>query len=160
MLANPNYCQAGQSSLVCEFQRARPSVVFVMFGSGDIHHLDVNQYRDAMRSVVEASIENGVIPVLMTVPNNPTRNALWLKILEFNVAVLQVAREYDVPVANLWLATQYLPQGGVDDDLLHLSYGGGDWLTFNGDQNIWGYTRANLVALQMLDVLWRGLPLP
>lgn len=160
MLSNPSLCEAGEGPLVCEFRRAKPSIIFIMFGSGDMHYLSTSEYDAGLRAIVESAIQHGVIPILMTTPSNPDKNSMWLKLLEFNTAVVNIGRVYDVPVVNLWLATQYMPKGGVDDDLLHLSYSGVDWIYFNGDQDVWGYTRANLAALQMLDLLYNSLPMP
>ncbi|MBN1287295.1 MAG: SH3 domain-containing protein [Anaerolineae bacterium] len=160
MVSDPSRCPSNEGPLVCELNRAKPSILFIMFGSGDMHYLSPSQYDAALRSIVETTIDHGVIPVLITTPSNPDKNSMWLKLLELNSAVVDVARAYDVPVVNLWLATQYMPKGGVADDLLHLSYSGVDWMYFNGDQDIWGYTRANLVALQMLDLLYNSLPIP
>jgi hypothetical protein len=107
-----------------------------------------------MRHIIEISIDRGVIPVLTTIPlprgDYGPRDA---NRLEFNMILVNLAREYNIPVMNLWLATEAVAQHGIGVDFVHLSQRGDNWADFNGDEMQWGFTMWNLVALQTLDQL-------
>ncbi len=161
--ANPSLCPAGGALLACEFDRLKPSVVLIMFGLGDVHYLSEGEYDAALRRVVEYSIERGVIPVLTTFPawSGEPNPVMYNKRLAFNSIVVNVGAWYGIPVMNLWRATQALPNDGLEDDLIHLTYSGTetgrDWLEFGGEQDEYGFTMWNLVALQTLDALRRSV---
>jgi formylmethanofuran dehydrogenase subunit E-like metal-binding protein len=71
--------------------------------------------------------------------------------------VVKIAMDNDIPLINLWLALESLPNHGLEMDGFHLDeppdarscYLVGDYL-----QN--GYPVRNLVTLQTLDAVWRG----
>ncbi len=159
VMSDPTLCQ-GEPPLECEYSINRPAAAFLMFGPSDVHYLTHEEYRQGLREVVQLSIDRGVIPILVTNPTDRSENSLWIRILEYNLIMVEVAREYDVPLLNLWLATREMPHSGVEDDLLHLTYNTSAWIKFNGEENQWGYTRLNLIALQTLDALRQGIPLP
>ena len=149
------------SILECEYSQYRPAVAFIMLGMQDAYFLSPAQYEESMRQIVEVSIEQGVIPVLTTIPtlpgDNPTRDQN--RIL-FNEILVRLAQEYDVPLMNLWLAMQSVDNHGliVNEDSIdfsHVSHAveGVSWANFNGDEQRWGFTMWNLVLLQTLDRL-------
>jgi hypothetical protein len=41
-------CNAGESSLECEYRRIRPAVSLIMFGLADIHYMNENDFTTAM----------------------------------------------------------------------------------------------------------------
>ncbi len=157
LFGDPALCEHGESLLACEYRRLRPSVAFVMFGANDIHSLNAAQFEQAMRGIVQLSLDQGVIPVLTTYPSSPVENSRWLEVLAFNVIIVRLAGEYDVPLLNLWLAARDLPNYGIENNLLHVTYSGDEWIRFNGEENQWGYTLWNLIALQTLDNLRRDI---
>lgn len=152
---DPTLCEPGESLLACEYRRLRPSVAFVMFGANDIHSLNAAQFEQAMRGIVQLSVDRGVIPVLTTFPSSPVNNSKWRDVLAFNAIIVRLAGEYDVPLLNLWLAARDLPNHGIEDNLLHVTYSGDEWIRFNGEEDQWAYTLWNLLALQTLDTLRR-----
>lgn len=152
--ADPRQCKAGDSSLWCEYTLIKPSVALIMFGSNDIFTLTVEQYSHALRTIVEYSINGGVIPVLSTFPNQPSDT-----LLQLNIATVNIARQYDVPVMNLWLPAQSLPNWGMASDMAHLTYSGSATVSFNGEETQYGFSLRNLVVLQTLDALRTGIPM-
>ena len=65
--------------------------------------------------------------------------------------------DYDIPLINLWLALELLPNEGLEPDGFHLDLPPGDTachLTGDNLQN--GYPMRNLVTLQTLDAVMRG----
>jgi len=156
--ADSTRCAAGLSPLECEYDRLHPSVALIMFGLADIHWLSAEQYEQSMRQIVEISVSQGVIPVLTTVPVWLGENdeATLARRLEFNMIVVQIARDYGVPLVNFWRASQSLPHSGLEGDLLHLTYGG-DEVVLRGSEEQWGITLWNLLMLQTLDALRRDV---
>ncbi|NDJ76743.1 MAG: SH3 domain-containing protein [Chloroflexi bacterium] len=150
--ANPQWCEPGESVLWCEYRLSEASVAIIMFGVNDVLHLTPDTYENSLREIVEWSIDHGTIPVLSTfswADGAPYLN----KALQLNVITVEVARAYDVPLINFWLAAQELPNNGMMDDT-HLSYGSppGSAL-FDGQEATSGFTLRNLLVLQTLDLL-------
>ena len=91
----------------------------------------------------------------MTFPGNPHQLE---KSHQINQIIFQVARDYDVPVANLWLALQSLPNGGLNLGSMYLSRLNSTRVSyFTPDNLLYGYTLRNLVTLKALDILWHGI---
>jgi hypothetical protein len=147
---DPGLC-AGLSPLECEYERSRPSVAFIMLGMQDVHFLSAQQYEQTMRQIVEISLERGVIPVLTTFPIWPDGDIRTQYRFEFNTILVRLARDYDVPLMNFWLAAQSVPHSGVGVDHVHITERGDNWTAFNGEESQWGMTMWNLAALQTLD---------
>ncbi|NLX11811.1 MAG: SH3 domain-containing protein [Chloroflexi bacterium] len=157
--ADPRVCQAGESPLACEYRLARPAIALILFGTNDVAAgRTLDSYRDNLRQIVEFSLEQGVIPVLSTIPPLPARPDLAGRILAFNRAVIDLAREYDVPLWNYWRALQAVPDLGISADGVHPS-APPDGLSahFDPDHLRYGYTVRNLTALQVLDRLRRDV---
>jgi len=154
MWANPAVCQEGESPLECEFRLHRPSVAIVMFGTSDLLVMSPAQFNTFMRQIVDDSIEAGVIPILSTFPGNL---GFWKETILYNQIVVRIALDYDLPLINLWLALESLPNHGLEPDGFHLGeppYGMSCVLT---DPYLsTGYTTRNLVTMQTLDAVWRG----
>jgi hypothetical protein len=148
-------CPDDESILACEFRRTRPSIVLVMFGTNDMNSLSLAEYEYFMRLIVHDSIDHGVIPVLNTFPGDPRDPA---KANQFNRIVYMVANDYGVPVMNLWLALQDLPNSGRNTNTAYLSYlPGVSTAVFEGDNMDFGHTMHNLITLQTLDRIWRDV---
>jgi len=156
MWANPAVCQvsSGESPLACEFRLHRPSVAVIMFGTSDLLVMSPAQFNTFMRQIVEDSIEAGVIPILSTFPGNL---GFWQETILYNQIVVRIALDYNIPLINLWLALESLPNHGLEPDGFHLGeppYGAACMLT---DPYLsTGYTTRNLVTMQTLDAVWRG----
>ena len=156
MWANPAVCQVAneESPLACEFRLHRPSVAVIMFGTSDLLVMSPAQFNTFMRQIVEDSIDAGVIPILSTFPGNL---GFWQETILYNQIVVRIALDYNIPLINLWLALEALPNHGLEPDGFHLGeppYGGACVLT--EEYLSTGYTVRNLVTMQTLDAVWRG----
>ena len=153
--ADPTWCDADESPLACEYRQTQPIFSLIMFGTNDVMFFEADLFDFYMREIIIATIENGTVPVLYTIP---TRPEFPEKTYLFNQVIIKLAQDYDLPLVNLWLAIQELPNEGVDPvEPIHLSIPSdeqaGDFTT-----NLeYGYTVRNLVTLQALDILLEGL---
>jgi len=143
--ADPQSCQANETPLACEYRTNRPVIALVMLGSNDVWHLDTFEPR--MRELIEYSIENGVIPVLSTKADNLEKDE------SINQTITQLAVEYQVPLINYWQAVQGLPDQGLQEDAVHITWAPN---RFDDPQAMKaGWPVRNLVSLQALDAVWR-----
>ena len=151
---NKSVCNEGP--LYCEYNQIKPSVAIIMFGSQDYRIYPPATFRSNMQRMVEHLLQRGVIPVNTTFPSHPDYH--WYDSLVFNDINLSVAAQYNLPVINLWRATQELPDYGVSrEDLFHLSEQWGVAYSFNGQERTYGVTLRNLLTLQALDELRRNV---
>ena len=138
-------CRADESPLVCEYRIHKPILAFITLGANDVYHLDT--FESQLRKIVEYSIENGVIPILSTKPDNVEKNQ------QINKTIARIAKEYDIPLWNYWLAVQPLPNHGLQEDGVHITWRA-NWFDKNETFN-WGWPVRNLTALQVLNEIWR-----
>lgn len=146
-----------EAPLQCEYRLAKPAVAIIMLGSVDIQVYNLQSYTDFLDHIVKISVDSGVVPVLTTF-TIPPDYLYYEQSLRFNMVVLDVAARYDVPVINLWREARTLPDFGVGPDKFHLSQGP-TFFTFEGQERQYGTTLRNLLTLQALDELRRGLGL-
>jgi uncharacterized protein YraI len=148
MYRDQQYCHDLISPLECDFSLLKPAVVFIMPMAGDVYGLTDYQYAAGVRAVVDFSLSHGVIPVLITFPVSEREAAI-------NGTLRAAAQEYGVPLIDFASAAAGLPDRGlVPGDTVHLS--GPNLISFNGDQDRYGFTLLNLLTLQTLDQL-RGV---
>ena len=150
--ANPEFCEAGETPLECEFRAMQPSIALIMFGTNDVFYLDEQSFDYFMRSIVVETIQNGTLPVLSTFPHRPEFPE---KSVLYNQIVAQVAQDYDVPLINLWLALEPLPNKGIDaEDTTHMTVpASGEVCYFIGPNLEAGFTLRNLLTLQALEAV-------
>jgi hypothetical protein len=144
-----------------EFRLTQPGIALIMLGTNDLLDPDPEAFRGALMTVTVDAINDGVIPVLSTIPPsliNPNVNV-------YNQIIADVAADLDVPLWNYWLALQPLPSSGISVDLKHPSVypGGSGFFTPLALQ--YGYNVRNLTAVQVLDkllhvVIQNGAPDP
>jgi|GEM_PF-343367 len=146
-------CTPDESPLVCELRLQKPAVAFIMFGANDLRAMDVDEYKAQMSMLVEDLIANGTIPVLTTFSADPSRRT-WQESVSFNLALIDVARIYDVPLMNLWLASRDLPKYGLEGDGIHMRNFGYLYLKLDaGLESRFGVSLQNLLALRTLEEL-------
>ncbi|MBN1564912.1 MAG: SGNH/GDSL hydrolase family protein [Anaerolineae bacterium] len=153
--ANPGFCNPGESALQCEYRLHKPSVALIMFGLTDLQRRTPEQFYSDLRVVVDQTADAGVIPILSTFPRHL---ALPEQSILFNQIVIKVALDTNVPLMNFWRALEPLPSHGVAADGTHMTgyaSGGAGFLTEQNLQH--GFTMRNLVTLQSLDAIWRGV---
>ena len=145
--ANRELCEDGETPLACEFRLNNPSVALIMIGTNDVYHVD--EFEGRMRQIIEYTIEQGILPVIASKPDN----------LEGDHAINQIlyslALEYELPYWNLWRAFQDLPDKGLQEDGAHITFSA----PFFDDEYamLAGWPWRNLTALQTLDFLMREL---
>lgn len=152
MWANPEFCEAGESPLSCEFRITQPSVALIMFGTNDVFYLDEAQYDYFLRSIIVETIRNNVLPVLSTFPMRPEFPD---KSILYNQIVAKVAQDYDIPLINLWLALDPLPNQGIDpEETTHMTVPESGFACYFIDENMAaGFTVRNLLTLQALEAV-------
>lgn len=152
--ADSTLCEPNESPLTCEYRTSRPSLSLIMLGQIDINYAgtSVEAYRTNMEEIVTTSIGQGVIPVLSTIVFLPERDVYPLS-LQFNMVLLDLADEYQIPLINLWQAVQTLPNVGIGPDRSHLRAQVGRYCSFDGTEQELGGTLRNLLNLQALHML-------
>jgi len=150
--ANPEFCQAGETPLSCELRIMQPSIALIMFGTNDVQYLTAEQFSYFLRALVVETIRAGVLPVLSTFPHRPEFPE---QTILFNQIVAGVALDYDVPLINLWLALEPLPDRGVDlADPTHMTVPASGAVCAFVDENLAaGFTMRNLLTLQTLEAV-------
>lgn len=147
--ANKEWCQPNENLLACEFRLNNPSVVLILLGTNDVGNPP--GFAKNMRQVVEFSIENGVIPVLVTKadrfegPDNTNNNILR-----------QIAADYSVPLWDFDLVAETLPGRGLSEDQVHLTvFVENDYTMPEAFQT--GTGVHNLTGLMALDAVRRAI---
>lgn len=107
-------CEKNETPLACEIRRNRPLVAFIMVGSNDA--TNPKTFEGHMRDVLDYTIAQGVLPVIGTKADNVEGNQF------INATIARLAREYDLPLWNYWRAVQPLPDHGLQDDGVHLTF--------------------------------------
>ena len=134
--SSQNGCGSGEIPLECELRIHKPVIVFVNLGT---HWTDRNP--EYLRQIVSIILEYGAVPILATKADNLEGN------FTSNLEMARIARDFDVPLWNMWAIVQDLPNSGLDP----VKQGGYMYLTEEG------LARRRLSALQVLDSVWRGL---
>ncbi len=71
MWADAELCEGNESPLECEYRRKRPVIAMIMFGPNDVRAMDTETYTTQMSQLVEATMAQGIIPVLSTFSCDP-----------------------------------------------------------------------------------------
>lgn len=150
-------CRVNETPIACEYRTKKPMVAFILFAANDLKLVEPAQYEANMRQIVEESLGAGVIPVLWTVVTEPD-GEYWAEALDFNIRIITIGQEYNVPVINLWLAMFDLPRYGLEQDRIHLNRSGYTFLKMDiGNEARYGSDLQNLLILHMLYMLHDAL---
>ncbi len=153
--ANADVCNPGEAPLPCEIRLVRPALALIMLGTNDVPYTPLDEYEADMRRVIEYSIERGVIPVLSTIPHLE-REGLNIRAEQLNEIIVRLAQEYDIPLWDFYAALDALPNQGVGKDGIHPTWAPvGHSADFTAPYLDYGMTIRNVMALQVLDVMWR-----
>lgn len=132
--ADPQQCEANETPVACELRVHKPVIVFINLGTN--WNGSASAYEKYLRQVVELVMQAGSVPLLTTKADNiEGDNSL-------NLATARVAYDYDLPLMNFWLASNDMPNHGLDADRDNV------YLTPDG------WDRRNFYALVALDALW------
>jgi uncharacterized protein YraI len=154
-LLDPSHAAAmcpGLSPLACEYSLVRPSVAIIMIGTNDANRwLNRGAFAANLGQIVQTSIDYGVIPVLSTIPHNSEAD-----VQPYNEIIVATAVALDVPWMDFYAASANLPDHGNDPDGVHPSVPPThDPTHFTAETLQYGFTVRNLLALHMLDAVWR-----
>lgn len=149
-------CQENESPLECEYRLNQPAVALIMLGTNDVGFIGSDVYRANLERIVQISMDRGVVPVLSLIPNRVNYES---SVAVFNQIIAGVAGAYDVPLWHFDLTA--LDNGGLIDGV-HPSWpsAADDYaasVDFSAENLRFGYPVRNLMALQVLDAVWRGV---
>lgn len=150
--SDPAWCSMDESPLACEYRVSNPAFAVIMFGTNDVFVLDEASYDYYLRNIVLTTINENIVPVLSTFPERPEYPE---KSVLYNQIIVKIAEDYDLPLINLWLGLEELPNKGVDEvETTHLSIPPQELTGIFSEENLaFGYTYRNLLTLQALDLL-------
>ena len=80
-------------------KRLNPEVALIMFGTNDLHSLELDEYRAKLREVVRKCLDNGTVVILSTIP---PRHGFNEKAEKFVQAIREVARDMQVPLTDFY----------------------------------------------------------
>lgn len=145
-------CQGGESPLACEYRLHQPSVALILLGTGDQHTWQGFEAR--YRQIIEYTIAQGIVPVLITKADDLESLENTAPVGYINAIIRQLAVEYDVPLLDLRLAVEGLPNRGREADGFHYNKPPDQRTGVFDEAHLqYGYTMRNLTALQALDAL-------
>lgn len=151
--SNTALCLPGESPLACEYRLTRPAVALIMLGSNDTTTVPIDEFADNLRTIVDYSVNNGVIPVLSTIPPRPNFPG---RAESYNQVIISIAADRGLPLWDYYGAMVTLPDSGLREDGLHPTsppLGFEQGADFRGNNLQYGYVMRNLTALQALHVL-------
>jgi hypothetical protein len=124
--ANHAVCDKDAGPFGCEIWISRASVVFIEVGTGDQYTWQ--DFESNYRPLIELAQKKGVLPVLVTKADDlEARSGAPSGYI--NSIIRRLAKEYNVPLLDLWQATRTLPNNGLIDEgglNFHLSPAGRD----------------------------------
>lgn len=160
LLQNPEYansalCYAGETPLECEYRHTRPAIALIMLGTNDVGFVDAYAFRLNMEWIVQTSIDNGVIPVISTIPN---RLDVPDRVVEFNAIIRDIAGRYQIPLWDYHAIMATLPNEGLAEDGVHPTGSPAGWIgmaDFKASNLVYGFPVRNLTALSVLHSIWQ-----
>jgi hypothetical protein len=107
LAAGNTQCQNNETPLDCELRSSQPVVVLIAMGTNWAPNAELS-FENYLRVVVERIMETGAIPILATKADNIEQD--W----KLDLAIAQVAYDYDLPLVNVWRSVQDLPNHGLE----------------------------------------------
>ncbi|MEP7359377.1 MAG: SH3 domain-containing protein [Anaerolineales bacterium] len=145
-------CNGGETPLACEYRQNRPSAALILLGTGDQHTWQGFEAR--YRQIIEYTIDQGIVPVLMTKADDLETRDNTAPQGFINDTIRRLAQEYDVPLLDLRLAIDPLPNHGCNPDGFHYNTPpDGQSANFDAAHMLYGFNVRNLTALEALDSL-------
>jgi hypothetical protein len=137
--SDPARCNPTESPVACELRLYNSAIVFVNLGTNWRAGASADAYEGYLRKIVELILANGSVPILSNKADNVEGDH------SLNLATAKVAYDYDVPLMNFWLASDPLPNHGLDPERDNIYLTPAAWDVRNN------------VALRTLDSVWRSL---
>jgi hypothetical protein len=137
--ADQHDCKPGETPLTCEYRLNNPAYALITLETW-LDPDTIDRYETYLRMILDAVIEQGTIPILLTkADSSELQDGTHI----INPVIVRVGYEYQVPVVNFWRAAQYLDNFGIDPDRegFHLSQA--------------GYNLKNILALRALYLTWQ-----
>lgn len=128
--AGYDQCLHNETPLDCELRTRRPVIVLIGMGTNWIPNAEVS-FERYLRRIVDRVLETGALPILATKADNV--EADW----KLNEVIARVAYEYDLPLVNVWLSVQDLPNHGLEKPPRQVYLTGDGWMRRN---KAWLYT--------------------
>lgn len=143
--ASPKWCQANESMLACEIRLNNPSILIIRVGSND--SFGAEAFDEAMREVVQQTIDSGVIPIIATKADRFEGED------DHNNEILrQITADYQVPLWDFDRIADTLPNHGLSPDGIHLTIS--ETNDYTQPQTFErGYPISDLTALFVLNTL-------
>jgi len=154
--SDPKLCGADESPQACELRISKPAFVIILFGTNDLKSLTPDQFDLYLRKVIVDTVNAGAIPLISTFPNQP---GLVDRSIYYNQIVAAIAQDYKLPLFNLWLAFDPLPDQGIDPKQpTHMTLpASGNPASFKPEDLKGGHNVHNLLTLQALDATLKVL---
>lgn len=136
-------CWGDELPLTCEYRINNPIAVLISLGTNDSYNPPA--FKENMRQIIVKTLAENRLPILMLKADNVEKD------FSINQDIADLAEEYDLPVWNFWAAIQHLPDHGLQEDGIHLTF----YSNYFSDPYCWNTAWAyrNLTALQVLEKL-------
>jgi hypothetical protein len=150
--ADKDQCLPDEGPIACEYRVNKPSVSLIVLGSNDV---GVPEYfRKSMEDLVQFTIDQGVIPVIVTKADRHEGDSNIN-----NIILKETAAKFSVPLLDFDAVAGTMPNRGIDpQDGTHLTF----YYAHNYSVPVAftkGHAIHNLTSVIMLDELWRLLGL-
>lgn len=165
----PYYTQcSGKTNADCEFDEVNPCICLLWFGVNEpleSPSWTTERFKTAYAGLIEYCLSRSIIPVIGTVGKNCYNlfgndgTCYDELVAEYNTAIRQLSKEYEIPHIDYSRAFAELPNAGMSPDNLHPSSPTPVNLTATLTQPYlrqYGYNVRNLLSLLMLHEL-RGI---
>ena len=140
-----------RANLAAEIAAIHPAIAIIMIGTNDIGTIDnLPYFQQNLTAVIEICLNDGVIPVVSTIPDLLQHPQWEAQVPEFNAVIEQVAAAEDVPLWDFHQQSTLLANAGLGGDNIHLSispYGSGE---LGGSNLAYGANLRNYTTLQVL----------
>jgi hypothetical protein len=150
--ADKDQCLPDEGPIACEYRVFKPSVSFIVLGSNDV---GVPEYfRTSMEDLVQFTIDQGVIPIIITKADRHEGDSNIN-----NIILKETAAKFNVPMLDFDAVAGTMPNRGIDpEDGTHLMF------YYAHDYSVpvaltKGHGVHDLTSVITLDELWRKLGL-
>jgi hypothetical protein len=149
--ADKDQCQPEEGPIACEYRVHKPSIAFIVLGSNDVGVPDY--FRKSMEELVQFTVDQGVIPIIVTKADRHEGSNINNTILK------ETAAKFNVPLLDFDAVAGTMPNRGIDPaDGTHLTfYYAHDYSVPEAFTK--GHAIHDLTSVITLNELWRKLGL-